>query len=407
VSAARRTVLVTDAGRGSSLAIIRSLGGRGWRVIAADADRASPGFRSRHVSARVRYPNPHAEPDAAAEQLIDAAGRGGVDLLVPVTDEVILPLVARRAELPAGCVLALPSLEALDAAWDKAATLEIAGLLGIPLPPTPAGGSGANPREIGDELGWPVVVKPRRSRSYRPGRPVEAASVSFAADAGELARQLQAAGGPDAAIVQGWVPGEGHGIELLCHDGRPLAAFQHRRVREVPVTGGASAHRTSVALDPVMLDHAVRLLAALRWTGLAMVEFRVGPAGPCLMELNGRVWGSLPLAVASGMDFPARMAELFVDGPPPDGVALATDYRLGVRASNLALEVHWIAAVALGATGGGLLPVPPRRAALRAALDLVRPGIILDVQRRDDPLPGLADLVRIARTYVGRARGVV
>jgi len=101
------------------------------------------------------------------------------------------------------------------------------------------------------------------------------------------------------------------------------------------------------------------------------------------------------------------MAELFVDGPPPDGAAMATDYRLGVRASNLALEVHWIATVALGATGSGLLPVPPRRAALGAALDLVRPGIILDVQRRDDPVPGLADLVRIARTSVGRARGIV
>jgi hypothetical protein len=115
----------------------------------------------------------------------------------------------------------------------------------------------------------------------------------------------------------------------------------------------------------------------------------------------------LPLAVASGMDFPARMAELFVDGPPPDGAPPATDYRLGVRASNLGLEVRWIATVALGAGGRRPMPLPPRRAALGAALELIRPGIIFDVQRRDDPVPGIADLVRIARTSVDRAREIV
>ena len=44
------TVLVTDAARGSAVAIIRSLGRAGWRVIAGDTDPASPGFRSRHVA---------------------------------------------------------------------------------------------------------------------------------------------------------------------------------------------------------------------------------------------------------------------------------------------------------------------------------------------------------------------
>ena len=54
-----------------------------------------------------------------------------------------------------------------------------------------------------------------------------------------------------------------------------------------------------------------------------MVEFKVGPEGAHLMEINGRIWGSLPLAVRAGMDFPARLADLFLDGPPP-GAARST-----------------------------------------------------------------------------------
>ena len=42
-------VLVTDAGRGCSIATIRSLGRAGYKVIAGDADPRSIGFRSRFV----------------------------------------------------------------------------------------------------------------------------------------------------------------------------------------------------------------------------------------------------------------------------------------------------------------------------------------------------------------------
>ena len=43
------TILVTDTGRGSAISIIRSLGRKGWRVIAADSDPRSLGFQSRYA----------------------------------------------------------------------------------------------------------------------------------------------------------------------------------------------------------------------------------------------------------------------------------------------------------------------------------------------------------------------
>ena len=119
--------------------------------------------------------------------------------------------------------------------------------------------------------------------------------------------------------------------------------------------------RESVALDPVLYDCSVRLLAALRWTGLAMVEFKVGPRGPILMEVNGRVWGSLPLAVMSGVDFPRLLAELYLLGPPTNGAAPQLRYRLNVRARNLALDLVWIASALSGRRGYAFLEVPGPR----------------------------------------------
>jgi hypothetical protein len=137
-------------------------------------------------------------------------------------------------------------------------------------------------------------------------------------------------------------------------------------------------------------------LAALEWTGLAMVEFKVGEDGPKLMEINGRVWGSLPLAVKSGVDFPARMAELYLAGPPKNGRPADTAYELGVRSRNLDLEVVWIASTLRGRQGRRLVLVPPRREGVEAAMRLLNPKDGFDILSWDDPRPGLAEIAGIA-----------
>jgi predicted ATP-grasp superfamily ATP-dependent carboligase len=199
-------------------------------------------------------------------------------------------------------------------------------------------------------------------------------------------------------LLQEYYRGSGQGVELLMHQGRPLAAFQHKRLREVPVNGGASAFRESVPLEPDLYRHSVRLLEALNWTGLAMVEFKVGTEGPKLMEINGRVWGSLPLAVRSGMDFPARLAELYLYGSP-DETPTASRYRVGVRARNLELDMVWIASVLRGKRRYPFLGMPSRRQGLAALLGLLNPASKFDILSLEDPGPGLAEIVKIVGKF--------
>jgi hypothetical protein len=74
------TVLVTDSGRGSALAVIRSLGSKGWRVVAADSDPRSPAFASRFCAKHLIYPDPLSAPEEAARCLYEAVLREGVKL---------------------------------------------------------------------------------------------------------------------------------------------------------------------------------------------------------------------------------------------------------------------------------------------------------------------------------------
>jgi predicted ATP-grasp superfamily ATP-dependent carboligase len=392
-------VLVTDAGRGSAISIIRSLGRAGHQVVAADSDRDSPGFASRHTSASVVYPSPRRAPAETADALLRAAVEHGVDLIVPVTDDVLLPLSASRERFEAACAVAMADAEALQATQDKQATMELARRLDVPVPATETVTSAEEAVVAASRLGWPVVVKPQASRLPGPGGELEPVGVRYAESSEQLTREMRPLEGRCSVLLQEYVPGEAYGVELLLDNGRPLAAFQHRRVREVPLSGGASSCRESVDLDPALFGYAAAMLGELRWTGLAMVEFKVGRNGPSLMEINGRIWGSLPLAVRAGVDFPLHLARLYLNGESPAAPIAA--YPAGVRCRNLELEVVWILSVLAARSRYRFLALPPRWEAIAPALRLFWPPDGYDILSVDDPRPGLRELRKIVRKVWG------
>src|SRR5215211_3814146 len=391
-------ILVTDSHLGSAVALIRSLEQRGHHVIAAVSEPDSPGAYSRHAAETLRYPSPFEEAAATGAALLEIVRERGVDLLIPVTDEVILPIREARARFAQHCIVALAPDPAFTLARDKPGTIELAASLGIPTPRTAVVADAAAARDLDGTLRWPVVVKPQASRVAAAGNgSIVTLRVAYAQDMDDLERRVAAFEALCPSVVQEYCSGAAVGVELLMHEGRPLAAFQHRRLREVPITGGASSLRESMPLDADLLQLSVRLLEALDWTGVAMVEFKVGRDGPKLMEINGRIWGSLPLAVRAGMDFPVRLAEMYLTGPPPAGTPPATSYEVGVRSRNLELDVLWVASVLRRKRRYPFLPSPRRREALLAGVGWLSPADGYDILALRDPWPGLAELARIAK----------
>ena len=388
-------VLVTDAGRASGLAVLRSLGRRGIEVVAADESRRSRAFVSRYADARVVYPSPLRDAKGAVEAIARAAEAHEVDLVLPVGEDVVVLLAATRDRFAGIAPLALPEPDALATTRDKLRTVELAARLGVPAPQTRLVETAAEADEAIESFSWPVVLKPQASRRLDPGQNVERFAVAYAADREQLALLLRRFEGRCAVLLQEYWRGEGHGVGLLLRRGETLLAFQHRRLREVPYTGGPSSFREGVPLDPELLDYSQRLLGALEWTGPAMVEFKLGPNGASLMEINGRLWGSLALAVKSGVDLPARMVDVFLSPETPREQA-QLDYEAGVRSRDLGLELSWAGSVLRGAPRYDFLDVPSRREGLETLVRLLDPRDGFDVMSARDPLPGLAELLGLA-----------
>jgi predicted ATP-grasp superfamily ATP-dependent carboligase len=125
-----------------------------------------------------------------------------------------------------------------------------------------------------------------------------------------------------SVLIQERIPpdGEALGVSFLFdRAGRPVAHFSHKRLRQFPNNGGPSTDRVGIEAE-ALADMSLRVLQALNWTGVAMVEWKAAPDGssPKLLEINPRFWGSLELAVRSGVNFPVLYARVAAgDDPGP------------------------------------------------------------------------------------------
>ncbi len=129
-------------------------------------------------------------------------------------------------------------------------------------------------------------------------------------------------------MLQECVPGHGQGIFALYNKGKAVAFFSHRRIREKPYWGGVSVLSESTDINPELLAYSRTLLDAVKWHGIAMVEFKVSDDGAAyLMEINTRFWGSLQLAIDAGVDFPWLLYQISLE----HSVKPVTNYKTSIR----------------------------------------------------------------------------
>jgi predicted ATP-grasp superfamily ATP-dependent carboligase len=246
-----------------------------------------------------------------------------------MTDVSVEAALEYRHLLPPDVVLPLPDLPTYRRASDKLQVLELARAAGFFVPETVTVHCGEQRGVWPDEL-FPAVVKPHRSVVTVDGKR-RSLGVTFVRDSAECRRALALL--PPAAfpvLLQRRVAGVGEGLFVLRWEGRTVARFAHRRLREKPPAGGVSVYRESIAPDPRLVSAGERLLDALDWKGVAMIECKRDPdtGRHMIMEINGRFWGSVQLAIDAGIDFPVllvRCALGQVPGESTDG------YRVGVR----------------------------------------------------------------------------
>ncbi|MYM62043.1 ATP-grasp domain-containing protein [Pseudomaricurvus sp. HS19] len=293
----------------------------------------------------------------------------------------------------------------LDQVLDKKLTFALAERIGVPVPRSQLVATPDDLPRLSDWCSFPVVVKPGSSMGESSELGRAQLKVEYAFDAGQLQKLVRNALNYGEVILQEYVAGVGAGIEVLASEGRVLFHFQHQRLHEVPLTGGGSSLRKSVAVTPQLLEATGKLIEALNWTGVAMVEFKQDLASGqfSLMEVNGRFWGSLPLAEAAGADFPGMLYELLVG----QQTEFPQSYQTEVHCRRLTADVHWYELALRKAAPPQLGVVPSRKTMWRDFLGMFSPRHRFDVQKLADPLPGLLELLWLGRDYCERLYGVL
>jgi predicted ATP-grasp superfamily ATP-dependent carboligase len=352
-------LLVTDGIDKKSLAVVRAIRDEVEEVGVLSRYPLSPGAASRYTarSHRVRA----TEPASYAAALGDVVEAYGYDHVLPVSGRTNEVVSRHRETLPVPVDRILPPPDSFRVANDKHASHEHAEASGVPVPASTRLASTADLARAVEDVGTPGVIK--------TGTETESQFVEYVDTLGELraAYDRYRRTHESDPVYQERLPGRGRGFFGLYVDGSCRAHYAHRRVREWPPFGGASACAESL-VDEALYDHADPLLSSLDWNGPVMVEFKEDAAGtPRFLEINPKLWGSLELGVRSGVNVPRALVRRLADEPVP---------ALSVSPTRF----HW-------PLSGDLYHAVHRPASAPAVLqDLVSPATRSNVELRD-PLP--------------------
>jgi predicted ATP-grasp superfamily ATP-dependent carboligase len=282
------------------LPIARSLHRRGVSIDVASFPGA-PRIRSRAICQQRSVAEPQGNGAEFVKQIRAFITDRGHEVLIPTDDCMLTAIVEHYHELANLLHIACPPPEITRLVLDKTATLKIAQNCGLQIPKTEVVSNSSQLHNLIGRFPFPWVLKPAEKETRM--EEVKSCTLTTANEVHTTFPPGREFAPP--MLVQQYCSGTGVGVEILLHQGECIAAFQHRRLKELPYSGGVSVTAVAERVDDALLALSLALLRTLQWDGLAMVEYRVDSTGRAvLMEVNGRYWGTIALPIFAGIDFP-------------------------------------------------------------------------------------------------------
>lgn len=396
-------VLVLDGHTTQALVCVRSLGRAGHTVFVASNRRQPLAAWSRYCRDHFRISSETIEGFAEVREW---ARKQGVQIVLPQRERSCLLCAMDREQWEAlGIVVGCGPQDMLVQAFDKARTIEHAVACGVRIPPTRVPTSLAECHVAAETIGYPVILKPRFSDFWDGEQFLQDRGAQYASNPAELEMHaLACRQGEFWPVIQGLVAGQGKGVFALCAHGKPLVWFAHERLRDIRPSGSGSSLRRSIPLAPRVYEPSLRLLKAMRWHGPAMIEFRDdGIGAPWLMEVNGRFWGSLSLAVECGVDFPAQWVRLLRGAT----VKPSKEYRTGVTLRWLWGDIKRLLHIVAGVPPGFPYRYPSVLSGLREVFGRQPPGTYSETWSTDDRWPAVAEWIQAAGELWGLVRAAL
>jgi len=387
-----KRILILDAGEAPySLVAARSLGSAGHQVVLG-FPYGSHTFDaySKYCRGYFFYPDPSYAPEDFQRHLRSLAAR--FDFIIPTMEKTQLATSMIKGDLEdAGAIVPIPEYETYCKAVDKDKILEIARESGVTVPKTEMLTEEPEFQKVVKEFGFPFIMKVSTEMNIPPSERHyiirEESEEDFSHKFNKLLRLAR------PVILQQYVEGVGVGASFIFSENhRPIAAFGHKRILEQFPEGGPSAIAETY-FNPDALKQGLRLLKALKWKGVAMTEYKMNSDGTMyFMEMNPRFWGTLPLAIASGVDFPRLLVEHYrsEDGRP------RVVYRKRMFVSVQGIGIRMLDS--LHSTKGPMIPPGLFRGIIGGGFPVIEELLKRDIR------PLLVRMMHHARAYRNRNR---
>lgn len=310
----KKKILILGGERSQTVSIVRSLG-RDYDIYLATSVRFKNRFPkarfSKFVKKNYYYSDPLNHPNKFINDLLKIVKKDNFEFIMGTHETNILPITFYRDDFEKYTTLVHPSNEKLIKTFNKKETLRIAKNLDIKIPLT-YDTKFEELKSISKNISYPIVVKPQWTvywDGYSKNMSRKNIKIVFSKE--ELLKTFnELTQGKYNPLIQELIPGQGYGaldvLTLLDKNQNLKAIFMQKRLKESSIYGGAAVYWKSIPIINELKKNSLNLLKEMKWEGISMVEYKQDPRDgvPKLMEVNGRFWGTLPLAILCGIDFP-------------------------------------------------------------------------------------------------------
>lgn len=334
-------ILIIGEDTRSFLSVIRSLGQSGCYIDVLSFDKKSLAIKSRYIN-KCYFLNYQAYTEVEwIDELIKISASEKYDIILPCDERSIFPIRDKAEHFPSNTILAIPNDEVIQNLFDKYKTRVLAEQLSIPH----AKGiltsiTDKNYHNISNQVSSKFVIKP--IESFKQESLLKRQNVSIITNEDQFIKVKNHSINNEKYLIEEFFEGTGEGVSILSYKGIIYYYFAHKRVNE-PKSGGGSSYRMSIPLDLDMANACKKICKATSFSGVGMFEFKRNPITGkwILIEVNARFWGSLPLAIYAGVDFPLYYVKTLINNivSQSDMTPNNFDYKSNLYARSLSADL--------------------------------------------------------------------
>lgn len=296
-----KNVIVTDIKYRMALAPIRELAKKGYYIIAADFENVPNkerlGDYSRYVKTKVKIHESEKEFVKDIKELCEKERK----ILLPVNRKTLTKVIKNSEELKKYCDFLVPTEESINLADDKNLICEIAKKINVPVPKTTSLKEHQDISQMAEKVNYPCIIKYRNGEAMGKKPKDRYKIVNTKEEFKKAYFEMNEI--DENPIASDYIKGHDIGIAAVVNKEHKIVDFIcYESYREYPIEGGPTCYLKTI-FNRKLLEYASKLLEEIKFTGIAMLDFKGTPENPYFLEINPRVWGSASVTDISKSTF--------------------------------------------------------------------------------------------------------